>query len=262
MSSKNYATPPFYHAPNPSPYGRLQAFYEKIFKEMEGAIEKHQTFGNWAVGGIPHLSPLATQKALGLWYAQGNIPGIPIPGAMSIALLPGDTRVGLFLPDEALQSRQGESWLEDRVALAYDGNHPRKIREANRMLFDRTFHEAPFDAQTLKAALSDPEGPEFLLIFQRLAYMVTTIWVTAIRVLYADGRVRSEEFVVQCQSPLSPEDLSGLPSGMLIQTHAMENGLFFSYVRAMATAEQIAAHLRARGLPDLVVEPIIEGGVC
>jgi len=242
---------------------RLQTFYSRIFQDMESLIEKHQTFGNWAVGGIPHLSPLHTQKALGLWYAQGYIPGIPVPGAVSIALLPGDTRIGLFLPDEALQSKQGESWLEDRIAIAYDGQRPRKIREANRTLFDRSFSESPFDAKHLAIALEDPESPESLLIIQRLAYMVTTLWVTAIRILYADGRVRSEEYVVQCRAPLSPEDLSGLPSGMLIQTHALENDVFVSYIRALATSEQILSHLRSRGISDpITVEPIIEGVVC
>lgn len=242
---------------------RLSTLYEHLFKEMQKLVERHQTFGNWAVGGIPLLTPVPTQKELGLWYAEGRIPGFAIPGAVSVALVPGDTRVGLFLPEESLHSKQGASWLEDRIALLYDGKRPTIIqRDANRILFDRHVTARPFDADFLGVALGNPQGIEALLVAQRLAYMVTTLWVGAMRILFADGKVCSEEYLIRATQPLSPEDVAGLPSGILVQSHELDEETFASYIRATATIDQIRLHLQFRGfLEPLVITPLVDAGV-
>jgi hypothetical protein len=242
---------------------RLQTFYGTIFQEMESLINRYQSFGNWAVGGIPHLDPVPTQKELGLWYAQGHIPGFAEPGAVSIALVPGDTRLGLFLPEPALHSKDGSIWLEERLAVSYDGQRPQTtIHDPSRVLFDRYFRDPPFDAPSLCRALENPYGADAHILVQRLSYMVISLWSQAIRILYAEGRVRSEQYLVQCGIPLSADNLVGLPEGMFVQTHNIgkdDDPWFASYIRTSATKEMILEHLRSIGVTGSVtVEPFSE----
>ena len=231
---------------------RLKTFYGDIFQEMESLISRYQSFGNWSVGGIPHLDPVPTQKELGLWYAKGHIPGFAEPGAVSIALVPGDTRLGLFLPESAMHSKDGSAWLEENLAVSYDGQRPQTvIRDPSRVLFDRYFRDPPFDAQSLSKALETPYGADAHILVQRLAYMVVTLWAQAIRILYAEGRVRSEQYLVQCCRPLSADDLADLPEGILVQAHDIgkaDEPWFASYIRTSATKERILDHLRAIGI--------------
>jgi hypothetical protein len=242
---------------------RLQTFYGAIFQEMESLIERYQSFGNWAVGGIPHLEPVPTQKELGLWYAKGHIPGFAEPGAVSIALVPGDTRLGLFLPESALHSKDGSAWLEESLAVSYDGQRPQTtVHDPSRVLFDRYFRDPPFDAQSLSRAMETPYGADAHILVQRLAYMVVSLWSQAIRILYAEGKVRSERYLVQCGVPLSADDLKGLPEGMFVQTHNIgkdNEPWFASYIRTSATQERILEHLRALGIAgSITVEPFSE----
>jgi len=242
---------------------RLQTFYGAIFQEMESLIARYQSFGNWSVGGIPRLDPVPTQKELGLWYAKGRIPGFPEPGAVSIALVPGDTRLGLFLPESALHSKDGSAWLEESLAVSYDGQRPQTVtHDPSRVLFDRYFRDPPFDAQSLSRALETPYGADAHILVQRLAYMVVSLWSQAIRILYAEGKVLSESYLVQCCRPLSSENVAGLPESILVQTHDIgkdHEPWFASYIRTSATQERILEHLRALGIPEpIIVEAFSE----
>jgi hypothetical protein len=242
---------------------RLQTFYGAIFQEMESLIDRYQSFGNWSVGGIPRLDPVPTQKELGLWYAKGHIPGFAEPGAVSIALVPGDTRLGLFLPESALHSKDGSTWLEENLAVSYDGQRPQTmIHDPSRVLFDRYFRDPPFDAQSLSKALETPYGADAHIMVQRLAYMVVTLWSQAIRILYAEGKVRSEQYLVQCCRPLSADNVAEFPEGILVQTHDIgkdHEPWFASYIRTSATHERVLEHLRALGIPgSITVEPFSE----
>ncbi len=227
---------------------------------MESLIVQHQGFENWAVGGIPALEPKPAQKALGLWYAEGRIPGFAVPGAVSLALVPGDTRLGLFLPHECLLGEQDRSYLEDLVAQSYNGKPPDLIvRQADRILFDRTFADPPLDADTLAIAQTCEDHPKAFLLAQRLAYMVVTLWVSAIRVVYAHGRTGSENFLVRSREPLVPEHVLGLPAAVLIQTHEMGEGDCIGYIRSSGTPEQVAQHLQSQGVSVLGVERLEAG---
>ncbi len=233
----------------------LERFYSRTFSAMEALITQHQSFGNWAVGGIPVLEPKPAQKALGLWYAEGRIPGFSVSGAVSIALIPGEARLGLFLPYDCLLGDQDRSYLEDRVARSYNGKDPDIIvRYPDRILFDRIFTDAPLDTDTLAIAQTCEDHPKSFLLAQRLAYMVVTLWVSAIRVVYAHGRTGSENFLVRSKELLEPDHLLGLPTAVLIQTHELGVDDYIGYVRTSGTPEQVAEHLRSQGISVLDVE--------
>lgn len=242
----------------------LRNFYAHLFEAMEILIGEHQSFGNWAVGGIPDLRPQKAQKSLGLWYADGAIPGIAVPGAVSLALVPGDTRVGLFLPCAALQGKNGITWLEDVLAQSFNGERCSIVRrDANQVLFDYHFSGEPFDPASLHAAMLEPDGPMAQILAQRLAYTVSTLWVNAIRVLYADGKVGSDDFLVRSMRPLAPDDLQGLPSGVLVQSNEIGDRVYVSYIRAQATEAQILDYLRKIGVAGdpLTVERLEESAL-
>ena len=233
----------------------LEHFYSRIFGTMEHLIQQHQGFGNWAIGGIPLLEPKPTQKALGLWYAEGRIPGFTVSAAVSLSLVPGDTRMGLFLPNECLLGEEDRSYLEELVSQSYNGKSADiLVRDPDRVFFDRIFVGSPFDAHTLAEAQEKEKHPKAFLIAQRLSYMVIVLWTNAIRVIYTHGRTGSENFLVRSKEPITPEHVLGLPAAVLIQTNEMEVGDWISYIRSSGTPEQIKQHLESLSIPVLDVK--------
>lgn len=230
----------------------LHNFYAGIFGDMGKLIARHQTFGNWAIGGIPHLQPVPTQMELGLWYAEGGIPGFEIPGAIGLVLLPNELRFGVFLPLDALYQEGSAGYLEDLVDQAYDGRKSAIIRrQSDRILFDRILTDhPPFDVTTMCEAMENPGSSAWQFIVQRLAYIVTTLWVNTLRVLYANSRVGSGMFLVKTKSPLNPDVVIGLDAGVFVHTAPSPGGEgHLTYLRAKATPERIVAVLTEKGIP-------------
>lgn len=228
----------------------LNDFYRDLFMGMEAIIKNHHSHGNWAIG-MPALTPRGGQRELGIWYAESIIAGFDIPGAISLAVVPGEARLGLFLPLQAMHHEADTFYLEDQIATSYDGRQPDYIRrQQDRVLFDRILRDPPFDVRTMAAAMRSPQAPEHLLLMQRLAYSVVTLWMAAIRVIYEYGRTGADSYVVQTiGAPMVPEDMQDLPNGVMSQSNDMGNDQFVSYVRTSATQEHVHRHLSARGVP-------------
>jgi hypothetical protein len=233
--------------------GELYDFYDGIFSAMEELIDRHHTFASWSIGEIPKLARKRTQEEIGLWYAETVIPGFSIPFGIGLVLLPGELRVGIFIPTEATRQVGQAFSLEEAIDRAYDGNKGAIIRyQGDQVLFDRLFRqEPPFDVKTMLEAQRDREGPEWRFVVQRLAYMVTTIFVNTLRVIWSGDSRASKRYSVRSLRPVPPEAVRGMPRGVFLSTDEIEGG-FLSHLRTEYSAEQVRQHLEQFGFGDVI----------
>lgn len=263
MSEKSLSDAPFAGCePDGSPEGVLGEFYDFLFSGMERIIRRHQTFGGWSLGSIPDLVRVPTQTELGLWYAEWKIPGIAVNGGVGLLLVAGELRLGLYLPAESLHSGDDGIPTERLVSEAYDGKPSCQIRrQADRVLFDWILSDSgtgPFGIEPLcmaldafyRGAVSDPR---ILLLMQRLAYMVTTVWVNSMRVLLSRQTRDMNTWLVRTLVPVTPDLLIGLRSGVLVYGDRMSllsgEDEYLSYIRAQENEERVVAHLVSAGIP-------------
>jgi len=243
-----------------SPFVReLYDFYDGIFTAMEELIDRHHTFASWSIGEIPKLARKRTQEEIGLWYAEASIPGFSVPFGVGMVLLPGELRLGIFVPTEATRQVGQAISLEESIDRAYDGKPGAIIRyQGDQVLFDRIFQkEPPFDVQTMLAAYQDPHGAEWRFLVQRLTYMVTTVLVNTLRIIYASDKKASHLYIVRSREAVPPEVVRGLRRGVFLYSMAMDDG-FMSHLRTECSAEEISTHLQANGILDADVRLVDE----
>lgn len=249
----------------------LDRFYTAVFETLEVLLSHHESFGNWSFGGgVPPLKSLPAQKELGLWYAEGRLLGFEEPAAISIALLPNECRVGLFLPNESLVHESMDKTLDSEMLEVYGKNIPgmhisvRKNEE--RTLFDHTFKEPPFDVLSMAKAMQydrlghNHDGAIYLaLMAQRLGYIVTTIWTGAIRTVCANGKTGLGTWVVWLAQGerVLPHHMRGLSNGYLLRSYQLGTRTA-TEIRSTDSAEKIRACLENHGLQVHGVEKVME----
>lgn len=248
----------------------LEPFYESLFSGVERLIARHHPFGSWSVGSLPQLQRVPTQTELGSWYAEGRIPGSPLPGGVGIILTPGELRFGLYLPEELLHSSTRN--LKDSVSLIYDGSPSCIVRQqADRTLFDWILRDtSPFDTTTLEKAMSpcrEESNPGKVLIAQRLAYIITNLWVNGVRIILTEQATDTNTWLLHTASPVAPEMLVHLDSGILVHSSKVfseGNQEYLSYIRARENEETLFSHLIAMGMDReaiLSVRQVLEESV-
>lgn len=250
----------------------LDIFYTNVFKTLEVLLGHHKSFGNWSFGGgVPPLKPLPTQKELGLWYAEGALTGFKEPAAISIALLPNECRVGLFLPNESLMHESLDKTLDSEITEVYGKNVPgvhiavRKNEE--RTLFDHTLKEPPFDIVSMSKAMEydhlKPGNLESAIYFgclvQRLGYMVTTIWTGAIRAIYANGRTGLGTWLVflEIGERILPHHMHGITNGYVLRSYQLGMQTVVE-IRSSDHEEKIKSCLTGHGLHVQGIQKVME----
>ena len=139
----------------------LALVLESTFKNLDQRIEERWNAGNlshgfWRTGAIPRLTPVDTMREYGFWQGKAVLEK-GLTGQVSVALIGGHTRMGIFLPNRFLEgvSVWGES-LTDVVAKAHDGQPAPIVRRVGGdTLFDRIFTEPPFSAEWLLRCTQD-----------------------------------------------------------------------------------------------------------
>ncbi len=239
----------------------LHHFYSETFNTMEKLIARHESFGNWSFGGgVPKLNVLPTQTELGLWYAEKSLVGFTEPVAISLALLPNECRVGLFLPNVCLRHESADYiTLDETVMNVYGGKipgvHVFSRKGSDRTLFDHVFHEPPFDVETLSKAMRYVQGDTeysvfFQMIVQRLGYIITTIWAGAIKAVYESGKTGVDTWFIWVEEKIQilPVHIHGLSDAVLLRSNFVGDKVAVE-IRTTDKEETIRAYFEKIGIP-------------
>jgi hypothetical protein len=204
----------------------LALVLESTFKNLDQRIEERWNAGNlshgfWRTGVIPKLTPVDTLREYGFWQGKAVLENGVAPdaagrackglaGQVSVALIGGHTRMGIFLPNRLLEgvSTWGES-LTDAVAKAHDGQPASIIRRVGGdTLFDRIFTEPPFSAEWLLRCTQDI-GAQYILE-NHLAWRVIDLWESALRAVIS-RQSNDLGIVIQSTRSLPPILTEALP---------------------------------------------------
>lgn len=199
---------------------RTASMLQSVFAALDRRIEERWTAGNlshgfWRTGAIPALTPVDTLREYGFWQGKSALgervaPGTGLTGQVSVALIGGHTRIGIFLPNRVLEGTS--SWnesLTDAVAKAHDGQPASIIRRVGGdMLFDRIFTEAPFSAEWLLRCTQDVNAQSVLS--NHLAWRVIDLWESALRTVMSQ-QSHDLGIVLHSAMPLPPIVTEALP---------------------------------------------------
>ncbi|MHB1882062.1 MAG: hypothetical protein ACYCPA_07735, partial [Acidithiobacillus sp.] len=192
----------------------MASMLQSVFADLDSRIEERWTAGNlshgfWRTGGIPALTPVDTLREYGFWQGKAVLEK-GLSGQVSVALIGGHTRIGVFLPNRLLEgmSTWGES-LTDAVARAHDGLPASIIRRVGGdTLFDRIFTEAPFSAEWLLRCAADGNAKDILV--NHLAWRVIDLWESALRVVMSQ-QSHDLGIILHSAKPLPPIITESLP---------------------------------------------------
>lgn len=187
---------------------------QSVFAALDSRIEERWTAGNlshgfWRTGAIPALTPVDTLREYGFWQGKAVLEK-GLSGQVSVALIGGHTRVGIFLPNRLLEgmSTWGES-LTDAVAKAHDGQPVHIIRRVGGdTLFDHVFTEAPFSAEWLLRCTRDINAQTILE--NHLTWRVIDLWESALRTVMSQ-QSHDLGIVLHSAMPLPPIITESLP---------------------------------------------------
>jgi len=213
---------------------------KSIFSALDSRIDERWGAGNlghgfWRIGGIPKLVPLDTLREYGFWQGIADLEK-GMSGHISVALIGGHTRIGIFLPNQLLEgaSTLGES-LTKAVAMAHDGRPASIVRRVGGdTLFDRIFTESPFTAEWLLRCTQNHNARAILT--NHLAWRVIDIWESALRTVMS---WQSDDLgiVLHSVKPLPPIVTESVP--MAIQdAYEIDQGHWITIVRI--TAEDLS----------------------
>lgn len=212
---------------------------ESIFSALDSRIEERWGAGNlghgfWRIGGIPRLVPLDTLREYGFWQGVSDLEK-GMSGHVSVALIGGHTRIGVFLPNQLLEG--ASTWdesLTNAVSMAHDGQPASIVRRVGGdTLFDRIFTDAPFSAEWLLRCARDHDARDILI--NHLAWRVIDIWESALRTVMSQ-QSRDLGIVLHSVKPLPPMVTESVP--MAIQDVCEVNGNWFTIVKI--TAEDLS----------------------
>ncbi|MDA8153087.1 MAG: hypothetical protein M0003_10310 [Acidithiobacillus sp.] len=187
---------------------------QSVFTALDRRLEERWTAGNlshgfWRAGAIPALTPVDTLREYGFWQGKAVLEK-ELAGQVSVALIGGHTRIGIFLPNRLLEgvSPWGES-LTDAVAKAHDGQPAHIIRRVGGdTLFDRIFTEAPFSAEWMLRCAQDSNAQTVLE--SHLAWRVIDLWESALRAVMTQ-QSHDLGIVLHSAMPLPPIITESLP---------------------------------------------------
>jgi len=230
----------------------MASVLQSVFTNLDSRIEERWTAGNlshgfWRTGAIPALTPVDTLREYGFWQGKA-VPEKGLSGQVSVALIGGHTRIGMFLPNRLLEgmSTWGES-LTDAVAKAHDGQPAPIIRRVGGdTLFDRIFTEAPFSAEWLLRCTEDGNARDILV--NHLAWRVIDLWESALRTVMSQ-QLHESGIVLHSTMPLPPIITESLPL-TLQDVYEVQPGHWVTIVTLAGFAEDVGlpADLQAADL--------------
>ena len=171
----------------------IAELYVAVFARVEEMLRERSTPGRcfWAAN-VPKLSPSESLQTHGLWIAEGDLfPfGDGYKGTISVSLTPGETRIGVFLPEPLVNDHRTN--LRAELDTAYD-DRPTDICRmmGDNVLFDRIFRDAPFSAEWLSRTAKGQGDSNVLtvdgeILAVRIANSVSVLWESVCRVLLSN----------------------------------------------------------------------------
>ncbi|CDQ12063.1 protein of unknown function [Acidithiobacillus ferrivorans] len=224
----------------------LALVLESAFKNLDRRIEERWNAGNlshgfWRTGVIPKLTPVDTMREYGFWQGKAVLEN-GLAGQVSVALIGGHTRMGIFLPNRLLEgvplagcnSTWGES-LTDAVAKAHDGQPAPIVRRVGGdTLFDHIFTEPPFSAEWLLRCTQDSCAQDSHsardILENHLAWRVIDLWESALRTVMS-RQTNDLGIVVHSAKPLPPILTETMPL-TLQDSYEIQSGRWVTIVTA------------------------------
>ncbi|MEY2341447.1 hypothetical protein AB4090_04970 [Acidithiobacillus sp. IBUN Pt1247-S3] len=203
----------------------LPDVYQKVFAYLDDRIYEQwggnfRSNGFWRTGMIPPLAPMDTARKQGFWQARGRIAtnytpktaGIVVAqGQVTVALIGGNTRIGIFLPASVTEGTTswGES-IVDTLAISQESIRAPIIRRVGGdMLFDWVYTDAPFSAGWLRDCAEDAVSREVLE--QHLVWRVISLWESSNRVILSKIGHSVVEVLVHSRAPIPAVVTETLP---------------------------------------------------
>lgn len=194
----------------------IAELYVAVFARVEEMLRERSTPGRCFWGAnVPKLSPSESLQTHGLWMAEGDLfPfGDGYKGTISVSLTPGETRIGVFLPEPLVNDHRTN--LRAELDTAYDDSPTEICRMmGDNVLFDRIFRDAPFSAEWLSRTAESQGDSNALtvdgeILAVRIANSVSVLWESVCRVLLSNENNNLMEYSLYTQSKL-PETIQGL----------------------------------------------------
>lgn len=194
----------------------IDNLYAAIFASVDDMLRERSTPGRcfWAAN-VPILSSVESLRKHGLWMADGDLSpfGDGYKGSVSISLTPGESRIGIFLPEPLVNDHRTN--LRADLDTAYD-NRPADICRVmgDKVLFDRIYRDAPFSADWLSRAAKGQDQSGTLnmdgeILAVRIANSVSVLWESVCRVLLSCENNNLMEYSLYTQTCL-PETIQSL----------------------------------------------------
>lgn len=194
-------------------------FCRLLFADVEkrlNSIRSNASF--WSVGNSSVLQSFIIKETipeLGSWYAESKLPevGDDEYGGISVAVTPGEVRVGLILPSSYVSPDFYSTGIrnEEIMAKAFNGHRCDKSMRLSdtHWLFDHFFNTDPFSAQWMFEAHTDSR--KFQSVSVRLSYIILTCWKSALQAIVDNmmsNRSHENEFIVLSKNLFSFHDLN------------------------------------------------------
>ena len=242
----------------------MDHLYTAIFAHVDHLLRERNTPGRcfWAAN-VPKLLPIESLRGHGLWMAEGDLSpfGDGYKGSVSVSLTPGESRMGVFLPEPLVNDHRTN--LRADLDTAYD-NRPSDICRVlgDTVLFDRVYRDAPFSADWLSRAAQGQGASDTLhtdgeILAVRIANSVSVLWESVCRVLLSCENNNLLEYSLYTQSRL-PETIQSL---MAITRTASINhlGQWQTFVRTHLDIDTLRQRAKDLLGDDLLSVTLVQG---
>lgn len=166
----------------------LSDMLHSVLDELDSQAMAHwgdgsASHGFWRTGSIPPITPMNSLRKHGYWQGRATLEK-GLYGQISVSLIGGATRVGVFIPNQLLDSASttyGES-LTDAVSKAYNGQPASIIRRmGGDTLFDHILTEAPFSAEWFLRSARDSIARDILI--NHIVWVTLGLWQSTMRTI-------------------------------------------------------------------------------
>lgn len=216
-----------------------------VFGEIEKRLSQATTdVSIWsAAAATPRMEPVESSD-MG-WMLSARLPGHAQPAFMSVALTPGEARVGVVLPKTAVEHKTIS--MPDRLSECFSGKPANIVRRmpGGGLLLDWHFQDDPFSASWMREALTRDEYRQ--AIEYRLAFIMLTVWRAVIEIIATMGHfdLSNDLMVITDRAFPSMEVARQLPCVIYDAMYQADTHQWFTILRSSLDQEEMQKALQA-----------------
>jgi hypothetical protein len=239
--------------------------YERVFDALDARLASETDTTIWTIGNGPQpLQPKDRDVRYGNWYAEAVLDVAGDYAGVSVALTPGEARIGLILPATLVDSEDGAR--EQRIGMALTGEKPTRSRplHGGRWIFDYDFKDGVFAPEFFLSAMKDPDAADALGL--RVGHLVMTLWKGATQIMVETRDIETyHTYSIVSGKPISVHDLSrlgGIPF-RLTRADQMPDGSYIMFVETQAELDTMRSIVGKIGGAEVdlldEIEPVVVG---